>query len=32
METVKVLAFSAALWIVAKVADVLMALGCYDED
>lgn len=32
METVKVLAFSFALWLVAKAADVLAALGCYDDE
>lgn len=32
METAKVLVFSFALWLTAKVADVLMALGCYDDD
>lgn len=32
METAKVLVFSFALWITAKVADVLWALGLYDDE
>jgi hypothetical protein len=32
METAKVLTFAALLWLTAKVADVLMALGLYSDE